>query len=64
MWYGVNLKWHLNIEMLIHENLFDSMYRMSLPKFNKLLDLLSPQLKLKERYATISGAVGSQYSAN
>jgi hypothetical protein len=49
------MKWHLHVEMLMHENLFDSMYRMSLPKFNKLLDLLSPKLKLKERYATISG---------
>jgi hypothetical protein len=26
----------------------------SLPKFNKLLDLLSPRLQSKERYATIS----------
>jgi hypothetical protein len=54
-WHGVRMKWHLHAEMLIHENLFDSMYHMSLPKFNKLLDLLSPQLQLKERYATISG---------
>ncbi len=50
-WHGVRMKWHLHVEMLIHENLVDS---MSLPKFNKLLDLLSPQLKLKERYAAIS----------
>jgi hypothetical protein len=43
------MKWHLHVEMPIYENLFDSMYCMSLLKFNKLLDLLSPQLKLKER---------------
>lgn len=55
-WHVKRMQWHLHTEMLVHENQFDSMYRMSLLSFNKLLQLLSPSLQLKEKYATISGA--------
>jgi len=37
------------------KNLFHVKYRMSLDSFNKLLDLLTPALRLKEQFAIVSG---------
>jgi hypothetical protein len=39
----------------LHENLFHVKYRMSLESFNRLLEMLRPELKLKEKYAIMSG---------
>lgn len=43
------INWHLHTQSLLHENLFHVKYRMSLESFNKLLDLLSPHLQLKDK---------------
>ena len=51
----VRMKWHHHVETLLHENLFHIKYRMSLASFNQLLQLLSPTLQLKEKYAIRNG---------
>jgi len=50
------INWHLHTQSLLHENLFHVKYRMSLESFNKLLDLLSPHLWLKDKYAVMNGS--------
>jgi hypothetical protein len=49
------MKWLHHVEMLLHENLFHINYRMSIASFNQLLQLLSPTLPLKEKYAIRNG---------
>jgi hypothetical protein len=50
------MNWHRHVQSLLHENLFHIKYRMSIESFNRLLDLLSPKLHLKDKYAIISGS--------
>jgi hypothetical protein len=50
------INWHLHTQSLLHENLFHVKYRMSLESFNKLLDVLSPRLQLKDKYAVVNGS--------
>jgi hypothetical protein len=48
------MNWHLHTQSLLNENLFHVKYRMSIESFNKLLDLLSPRLQLKDKYAAVN----------
>jgi hypothetical protein len=41
--------------VLLHENLFHVKYRMSLESFNRLLQMLCPELQSKEKYSIMSG---------
>jgi len=43
---AARMNWKLHVQSLVHENLFHVKYRMSLDSFNKLLDLLTPALRL------------------
>lgn len=52
---AARMNWKLHVQSLVHENLFHVKYRMSLDSFNKLLDLLTPALRLKEQFAIVSG---------
>ena len=47
------LNWQRHVQMLLHENQFDVMYRMTLESFNNLLDLLSPNLQVNERFSPL-----------
>jgi hypothetical protein len=49
------MNWKRHVDALLHENLFHVKYRMLLPSFNKLLELLSPTLTLNEKYAEVGG---------
>jgi hypothetical protein len=51
----VRMNWLRHVESLLHENLFHVKYRMSIESFDKLLDMLRPELHLKEKYAVMSG---------
>jgi hypothetical protein len=48
------LSWSIYIQMLLHENQFHVMYRMTFDSFNYLLQLLSPRLNVNERFARMS----------
>ena len=48
------IRWQQHVQLLLHENQFHVMYRMSLRSFNKLLELLSPTLQLNERFGMLS----------
>ncbi len=48
------LYWQHHVQMLLHENQFHLMYRMTIDSFNNLLGLLSPTLQLNERWAQMS----------
>jgi len=48
------LSWSIHIQMLLHENQFHVMYRMTFDSFNYLLQLLSPRLNVNERFARMS----------
>jgi len=50
------MNWHRHVQLLLHENLFHVKYRMSLLAFDKLLDLLSPKLKLNAKFARMAGS--------
>jgi hypothetical protein len=50
------MNWHRHVQLLLHENLFYVKYWMSLLAFNKLLDLLSPKLKLNAKFARMAGS--------
>jgi hypothetical protein len=52
---AARMKLNLHVQLLLHENLFHVKYQMSLDAFNKLLDLLTPVLCLKEQFAIVSG---------
>jgi hypothetical protein len=45
------LHWQHHIQMLLHENQFHIMYRITISSFNNHLELLSPNLQLNERFA-------------
>jgi hypothetical protein len=45
------LRWQHHVQMLLHENQFHVMYRMTIGSFNNLLELLSSNLQLNERFA-------------
>ena len=51
----VRMNWLRHVESLLHENLFHVKYRMSLESFNRLLQMLRPELQLTEKYAVMSG---------
>ncbi len=51
----VHMNWIHHVESLLHENLFHVKYRMSIESFDKLLEMLHPELQLKEKYAVMSG---------
>jgi hypothetical protein len=52
---AARMNWNLHVQSLLHENLFHVKYRMYLDAFNKLLDLLTPTLRLKEQFAIVLG---------
>jgi hypothetical protein len=52
---AARMNWNLHVQSLVDENLVHVKYRMSLDSFNKLLDLLTPALRLKEQFAIVSG---------
>ena len=43
-WKHTRLNWKEHVEKLLHEESFDSKYRMSLEAFNTLLELLRPMI--------------------
>jgi hypothetical protein len=50
------MNWHHHVQSFLHENLFHVKYWMSLEAFNKLLDLLSPKLKLNGKFSRMAGS--------
>ncbi len=48
------LRWQQHKQLLLHENQFHIMYRMTIGSFNKLLELLTPTLQLNERFGRLS----------
>lgn len=48
------LRWQQHVQLLLHENQFHVMYRMTIGSFNKLLELLTPKLQLNERFGRLS----------
>jgi hypothetical protein len=51
----VRMNWIRHVESLLHENLFHVKYRMAIESFEKLLEMLRPELQLKDKYAVMSG---------
>jgi len=54
--FVARMNWHRHFQSLLHEKKFYDKYRMSLAAFNKLLDLLSPKLKLNAKFARMAGS--------
>jgi hypothetical protein len=52
---AVRMNLYHYVQPLLHENLFHVKYRMSIPSFNKLLELLSPKVHLNEKFANVIG---------
>ena len=51
---ATRMNWHHHIQSLLHEN-FIPQYHISIQSFNHLLNLLSPKLCLKDKYAVLYG---------